>query len=66
MDASTTNDARILRDQLHALKGWIAHWQDDVSCGQVCTTSSLILANAHVDTALTVLDRMQAERRAAA
>lgn len=61
-----TEDARILRQSLIDLKGWIAHWQDDVTSGYPCTPSSLILAQAHVENALTVLDRMQAEHKDAA
>ncbi|GAA2867112.1 hypothetical protein GGQ99_001334 [Aminobacter niigataensis] len=66
MDAQADTDARIIRDQLTALRGWIGHWKDDAECKQICTLSSLILAQSHVDNALAVLDRMQAEQRAAA
>lgn len=66
MVAQANSDARILREQLTALKGWIGHWKDDVECGQVSTLSSLLLAQSHLDNALTVLDRMQADQRAAA
>lgn len=65
MDASANTDARIIRDQLTALRGWLGHWKDDVEHGYPCTLSSLILAQSHVDNALAVLDRMQTEQRAA-
>lgn len=66
MDAQANSDARIIREQLTALEGWIAHWKDDVECRQVCSLSGLILAQSHVENALAVLDRMQAEHKAAA
>lgn len=66
MDAQSASDARIIRESLAQIKGWIAHWKDDAAHGLACTTSSLILAQSHVDNALAVLDRMQAEHKAAA
>lgn len=59
-------DARIIRDQLISLREWINHWKGKAARDEPCTQSSLILAQAHVDNALAVLDRMQAEQRAAA
>lgn len=64
--AQPCSDAKIIRDQLTALRGWLGHWRDDVAHGYPCTTSSLILAQSHVDNALAVLDRMQTEQKDAA
>ncbi|RWO22853.1 hypothetical protein [Mesorhizobium sp.] len=59
----TSHDANLIRDHLTSLKGWISHWQDDLFCKLVPTESSLILAKAHADSALTLLDRMEAEQK---
>ncbi|RUV84328.1 hypothetical protein EOA60_04580 [Mesorhizobium sp. M1A.F.Ca.IN.020.06.1.1] len=55
-----------LRQHLTDLKGWIEHWQTDRLCNLVPTESSLILAKSHADSALTLLDRMEAEKKEAA
>lgn len=59
-------DAIQLRTDLISLREWINHWKGNASRDEACTQSSLILAQSHVDNALTVLDRMQAEQKAAA
>jgi len=55
-----------LRDHLTSLKGWVSHWQVDVELNLVPTASSLILARAHAESALALLDRMEAEQKDAA
>lgn len=52
-----------LRAHLVALKAWVEHWQTDRICNLVPTESSLILAKSHADSALTLLDRLEAEHR---
>ncbi|TJU85608.1 MAG: hypothetical protein E5Y10_24625 [Mesorhizobium sp.] len=59
----TPHDAKIIRDHLTSLKGWISHWQDDADYNLRPTGSSLIIAKAHADSALTLLDRMEAEQK---
>lgn len=66
MSAHANADARIIRESLNDLGAWIGIWKDDAAHGLPCTLSSLILAQSHVDNALAVLDRMQAEQKAAA
>ncbi|GAA2816945.1 hypothetical protein EDC40_103689 [Aminobacter aminovorans] len=66
MAAQANTDARIIRENLNDLGAWIGIWKDDAAHGLPCTQSSLILAQSHVDNALAVLDRMQADQRAAA
>ncbi|TPN90159.1 hypothetical protein [Mesorhizobium sp. B1-1-5] len=60
----TRHDA--LRDHLTSLKVWIEHWQTDRLCNLIPTESSLILAKAHADSALALLDRVEAEQKEAA
>ncbi|TJW49395.1 MAG: hypothetical protein E5X65_33900 [Mesorhizobium sp.] len=55
-------NATILREHLADLKGWIAHWKEDVACNLVPTKTSLMFAEIHISHALTVLDRMEAEQ----
>jgi hypothetical protein len=59
-------DSIQLRTDLISLREWINHWKGVALREQPCTQSSLILAQSHVDNALAVLDRMQAEHKAAA
>lgn len=59
----TSHDAKLIRDHLADIKGWIAHWQDDAFCRLIPTESSLILAKAHAESALTLLDRLEAEQK---
>ena len=59
----TRTDAKLIRDHLIRLKAWISHWQDDRFCKLIPTESSLIIAKAHAESALTLLDRMEAERK---
>lgn len=66
MDALATTDAHLIRADLISLREWINHWKGVALRDQPCTQSSLILAQSHVDNALAVLDRMQAEQKAAA
>jgi len=56
-------NATILRDHLTSLKGWVSHWQTDVELKLIPTASSLILAKAHAESALAMLDRMEAEQK---
>ncbi|TPM37024.1 hypothetical protein [Mesorhizobium sp. B2-3-2] len=59
-------DTKAIRDHLTDLKGWIEHWQTDRLCNLIPTESSLILAKAHADSAMVLLDRVEAEQKAAA
>ena len=59
----TRTDAKLIRDHITSLKGWISHWQDDAFCRLIPTESSLILAKAHAESAMTLLDRMEAEQK---
>ncbi|TIO15583.1 MAG: hypothetical protein E5X86_19625 [Mesorhizobium sp.] len=62
----TSYNATILREHLADLKGWISHWQDDAFCRLIPTESSLILAKAHAESALALLDRVEAEQKESA
>ncbi|MER9829204.1 hypothetical protein NKJ51_12555 [Mesorhizobium sp. M0134] len=62
----TSRDAKLIREHLASLKGWIDHWKVDVECKLVPTASSLILARAHAEGALTLLDRIETEQKEAA
>lgn len=57
------SDARIIRENLSDLGAWISIWKDDTAAGIPCTLSSLILAQSHIESALTLLDRMQSEQK---
>lgn len=57
----TRHDA--MRDHLTSLKIWIDHWQTDRQCNLVPTESSLILGKHHAESALAMLDRMEAEQK---
>ncbi|MER9176675.1 hypothetical protein NKH72_24240 [Mesorhizobium sp. M0955] len=59
-------NATILRDHLTSLKGWVSHWQEDVALNLIPTASSLILAKAHAESVLALLDRIEAEAKEAA
>lgn len=63
MMLQSSPDARIIREQLSDIGAWIGIWKDDAAAGIPCTLSSLILAQSHVDNALTLLDRMQSEQK---
>ena len=56
-------DAKLIREELECLKGWIQHWETDRFCGLVPTESSLNYGKHHADRALALLDRMEAEQK---
>lgn len=58
----TSHDAKLIREHLADLKGWIAHWKEDVAHNLVPTETSLMFAEIHISHALTVLDRIEAEK----
>ncbi|PAP94024.1 hypothetical protein [Mesorhizobium wenxiniae] len=59
----TSHDAKLIREHITSLQGWISHWQDDAFCRLIPTESSLIIAKAHAESALTLLDRMETEQK---
>jgi hypothetical protein len=59
-------EAKALRAHLQSLKGWVEHWKVDQSCNLAPTAISLMLAQSHAENALAMLDRMEAEQKAAA
>ena len=55
----TRAEAHRIREHVLNLKVWIEHWQADRASNLVPTESSLLLAKAHADSALTLLDRVE-------
>ncbi|MBZ9807653.1 hypothetical protein [Mesorhizobium sp. ESP-6-2] len=55
----TRSDALILREHLTDIKGWVEHWQTDRLCNLIPTESSLIMAKAHADSALAMIERIE-------
>lgn len=54
-------DAKLIREYLTDLKGWVDHWKDDRACGLPATELSLTLASSRIYQALVVLDRIEKE-----
>ena len=65
MDTLTVGrtDAKLIREELECLKGWIQHWETDRVCNLVPTESSLKYGMHHADSALALLDRMEVENK---
>lgn len=61
----TSTEAKLIREHLDSIKGWIKHWEIDVECKLVPTASSLMFAKHHAESALSLLDRMEAEKECA-
>ncbi|TPM89834.1 hypothetical protein [Mesorhizobium sp. B2-1-3A] len=59
----TRHEAHRIREEMLAVKVWLEHFQDDRACNLIPTESSLILAKSHADSALTLLERMEAEQK---
>jgi hypothetical protein len=59
----TRTNANLIREHLESLKGWIKHWETDRFCNLVPTESSLLYGKHHADSALALLDRMEAETK---
>ena len=55
----TRAEANRIREHIASLNAWIEHWQADRASNLIPTESSLLLAKAHADSALTLLDRVE-------
>lgn len=59
----TSHNATRVRQDVLRIKAWVEHWQDDAVCKLWPTEISLMLALAHAESALALLDRMEAEEK---